>query len=1309
MTDFATLVLAADTRQMTQAERAIDGVTRAGSRAETQTNKTSNAISNMDKMARRAALGAVALAGSIVALTRSSANQIDSLSKQAAQVGILTRNFQAMSLVANEAGVSTETLTSQIAFMQRNLVELGRGTALQTRAFQQLGLTIRDLQGLSPDQQFERIATALAGVQDPAQRTALAMEVFGRSGRAAINMLEGYTDALEDARRFQEGFGLAVSQTSAQAIERANDALGRLMSGFRGVGNVLAVEAAPRVEAFSNRMIELIIQTNAINRSAEILTNTLRVMGVIAATVAASQIPALTIAIIAKTKALIAATTATGLLAGAMGVLRAATIALGGPWAIFAGVLGGAAAAILLFKGNTEATTPILDQAAEAMENIAGILATASDDILPAASRATLNLTNENIKFANSAFKAAEAAVEQAKAFEQIALTDLLTQQAFSPTGRFDQAIANHEAAVRRLTAAQTSLIQKQRELSDAVNAGQLTLSEANAEMAEARRRSLDLTVSIDGLNTSTNAFDVSTGQAIETVNGLNDELQQTPQWVTGVSDAFADLVMRGFKDFASFAQSVVNTFRNMLRDMIAMAARNRIMISLGMGGAAMPGMAAAGVPGIGGQLFSGASSALGLGGAVGGTFSAGMAATMTGGLAGGMGAFTTGIGMMGSASTAMAGLGMAAGAALPVIAAVAAVVSFFGTKTKELDRGLIVTVQNMDTLVQSFRTVERSRFWGLSKRVSTTMEAAADEIANPIIDAVSQMQQGALDAAAALGIGADAFAGFTHEINLSLKGLNEQQAMQKVAEELGKMGDAFAAMVPGIQSLNELLAVAQQRYDLTTRLLQLQGNEEELLRRHREQELNAVHDLNRELLIMIHALEDAVMAAQRAELNAQRSLESARQAVFDAQRGVSEAQQAMANSFAGLRRAVDSEKNRIRDGFNVIIDAIDERLRLANDAARASASIFNALDRALRERRGRHLTDAIFAQRRIAALAFLQSQQGIQITDEQALNDALDVVAEPSAKLFRNFTDYQRDFSKTSILIDGLLSTSGKQLSADEKAVNLLQEERTSAKERFDAEIAKLDEQLATMERQINAMMGVDDSVKTVAEAVKSVESAIGSLSEAVRAQAAAMQAQAQAQAQALAAANQTAAAKAAASAAAAAAANQTSTAGAAARGIEQFATGQTFQGFQVLDVGGAAGLLQAASLTGVNTAGKTGLQISQEIANATGKAIQLDSASRVAQFAAGGVHMGGARIVGERGPELEVTGSSRIFSNSDTMNMLSNAPVVLELRKLKREFEQMRDEQRQLGIQTATNTDRSYRILRSWNVVGLPEERTA
>ena len=44
---------------------------------------------------------------------------------------------------------------------------------------------------------------------------------------------------------------------------------------------------------------------------------------------------------------------------------------------------------------------------------------------------------------------------------------------------------------------------------------------------------------------------------------------------------------------------------------------------------------------------------------------------------------------------------------------------------------------------------------------------------------------------------------------------------------------------------------------------------------------------------------------------------------------------------------------------------------------------------------------------------------------------------------------------------------------------------------------------------------------------------------------------------------------------------------------------------------------------------------------------------------FASGGMHRGGARIVGERGPELEVTGPSRIYSNADTRRLLGGRQV--------------------------------------------------
>jgi hypothetical protein len=63
---------------------------------------------------------------------------------------------------------------------------------------------------------------------------------------------------------------------------------------------------------------------------------------------------------------------------------------------------------------------------------------------------------------------------------------------------------------------------------------------------------------------------------------------------------------------------------------------------------------------------------------------------------------------------------------------------------------------------------------------------------------------------------------------------------------------------------------------------------------------------------------------------------------------------------------------------------------------------------------------------------------------------------------------------------------------------------------------------------------------------------------------------------------------------------------------------------------------------------------------------------------FASGGMHVGGARIVGEDGPELEVTGPSRIYNASQTASMFDNSELVNELVALREEVVMLRSEVR-------------------------------
>ena len=86
---------------------------------------------------------------------------------------------------------------------------------------------------------------------------------------------------------------------------------------------------------------------------------------------------------------------------------------------------------------------------------------------------------------------------------------------------------------------------------------------------------------------------------------------------------------------------------------------------------------------------------------------------------------------------------------------------------------------------------------------------------------------------------------------------------------------------------------------------------------------------------------------------------------------------------------------------------------------------------------------------------------------------------------------------------------------------------------------------------------------------------------------------------------------------------------------------------------------------------------------------------------FASGGYHAGGLRIVGERGPELEATGSSQIYNNNDLAGILKNGDGT------KAEIIELRKDVNVLLKNVAKNTKETSKQLEKWDGDGLPEAR--
>jgi hypothetical protein len=101
------------------------------------------------------------------------------------------------------------------------------------------------------------------------------------------------------------------------------------------------------------------------------------------------------------------------------------------------------------------------------------------------------------------------------------------------------------------------------------------------------------------------------------------------------------------------------------------------------------------------------------------------------------------------------------------------------------------------------------------------------------------------------------------------------------------------------------------------------------------------------------------------------------------------------------------------------------------------------------------------------------------------------------------------------------------------------------------------------------------------------------------------------------------------------------------------------------------------------------------------------IRNAMTVPGFASGGDHLGGWRVVGEKGWELENTGPSRVVSNSDSKAMLDNRGVVAVLQKVLAEVAALRSDSAERLVEVAKSTADLAKLERGRELFGQPPTR--
>lgn len=217
---------------------------------EKSANKTAGLVSSGFK-----ALGGIIGSVSLVRLTNELFDYAESLEVASARTGIAVENLQRLQFVASQSDVAVDAVTSAINRMQKELVAGGKESA---EAIRGLGLSVEELRNLSPDDQFLKIAAAIAEIPDPAERSAAAMQIFGRGGAELLPILTRGADGVRELSAKFDELGVSVSTETVGKVDDAGDAVGRMGLALKGVGLELLSLAATPIIAIADGFTTLV-------------------------------------------------------------------------------------------------------------------------------------------------------------------------------------------------------------------------------------------------------------------------------------------------------------------------------------------------------------------------------------------------------------------------------------------------------------------------------------------------------------------------------------------------------------------------------------------------------------------------------------------------------------------------------------------------------------------------------------------------------------------------------------------------------------------------------------------------------------------------------------------------------------------------------------------------------------------------------------------------------------------------------------------------------------------------------------------
>nr|WP_320132332.1 hypothetical protein [uncultured Holophaga sp.] len=197
------------------------------------------------------ALGTLFAAKELAGFARNALVAADQLDKMSIKTGVAVENLSVFVAMGATADATLEDIQGGFNKLAKSLDALQSGDATATDYFKRIGLSAKDLKGLSLDQAMVKIAEAMGGFKDGAGKAAVAMGIFGKSGAGLLPLLNDLANGgFKNAKAKITDLGQVISGDTARKAAEFNDSM---VSMGKTMEAALAQTAADLVPALTNR------------------------------------------------------------------------------------------------------------------------------------------------------------------------------------------------------------------------------------------------------------------------------------------------------------------------------------------------------------------------------------------------------------------------------------------------------------------------------------------------------------------------------------------------------------------------------------------------------------------------------------------------------------------------------------------------------------------------------------------------------------------------------------------------------------------------------------------------------------------------------------------------------------------------------------------------------------------------------------------------------------------------------------------------------------------------------------------------